>query len=293
MDLIGTKKHKRIVKAFLFTGSCGAVAILMFLLSNPAPQKNLTDTNEVDGSIAIGKMIYGFKPLSLNSDRSCLTCHGESGIPTSSKLSPKSTPSLIGSQHKQLFMIDGRYSSIRTVITANNWGHFKEMMGQEILAAVKKIPDEYKSVYKLQTPESLVPHLEKYINSFKVKPSAYDHFLAGEQKALSPQQQKGLRTFQRFGCHKCHSGQLLGGQARSFSPLAKRGAGLYQFTQLDVDQGVFLIPSLRSIKETAPYFHDRRAKELKEALEIKLNQFLYRRYSNSELDNLVQFLSVL
>lgn len=44
-----------------------------------------------------------------------------------------------------------------------------------------------------------------------VTPSPFDRFLAGDDAALTPVQQAGLRRFVALGCSGCHRGALLGG----------------------------------------------------------------------------------
>lgn len=105
--------------------------------------------------------------------------------------------------------------------------------------------------------------------------SPYDHFLAGNKKALNANEQAGLALFEspRLGCRRCHGGvnfnQTLSAQGQVL-PAAFHNTGLYNtvtgYPEADLglyevtfdlqDNGKFKAPSLRNITLTAPYMHD-------------------------------------
>ena len=113
-----------------------------------------------------------------------------------------------------------------------------------------------------------------------------DKYLAGDRKALSSSQQKGLNIFTGKGhCSKCHAGAELTDASASFAarnglinedggdqgfhnigvrPTAEdlgRGAlgqGGVAFSESGspMDSGAFKTPALRNVKFSAPYFHN-------------------------------------
>jgi cytochrome c peroxidase len=84
--------------------------------------------------------------------------------------------------------------------------------------------------------------------------SPFDRYRAGETDALTPQQRRGLATFDRVGCDRCHEGPL-------FSDFDLHAEGVREHPQLaDADDGGgrfrFRTPSLRNVAVTAPYMHN-------------------------------------
>ena len=90
----------------------------------------------------------------------------------------------------------------------------------------------------------------------------FDRFAAGEYTLLTDQEIRGLHLFRtRARCANCHFGPLLADESfhnlkiSSFGE-ASEDLGRYKVTgQLD-DVGRFRTPSLRHVKDTAPYMHN-------------------------------------
>jgi cytochrome c peroxidase len=84
--------------------------------------------------------------------------------------------------------------------------------------------------------------------------SPFDRFQAGDSDALTPQQRRGLETFDRVGCDRCHDGPM-------FSDFDHHAEGIPDHPQLgQPDAGAgrfrFRTPSLRNVALTAPYMHN-------------------------------------
>jgi len=89
--------------------------------------------------------------------------------------------------------------------------------------------------------------------------SAWDDFLAGNQAALTQQQQQGRAIFFGQGnCGACHGGQLL--TNNTFRNIGVRpiqeDLGRGAITGNPADNGRFKVPSLRNVALRAPYFHN-------------------------------------
>jgi cytochrome c peroxidase len=84
--------------------------------------------------------------------------------------------------------------------------------------------------------------------------SPFDRFRAGDQAALTAQQQRGLAAFDGAGCDRCHEGtmfsdfELHAEGVRENPKLAEPDAGTRRFR--------FRTPSLRNVALTAPYMHN-------------------------------------
>jgi cytochrome c peroxidase len=90
----------------------------------------------------------------------------------------------------------------------------------------------------------------------------YDRFVNGDRRALSQEQQEGLRLFRGKGnCTACHVGPTFSDERFHNTGVAWRGGmlsdeGRGAVTGQDSDRGAFKTPTLREIARTAPYFHD-------------------------------------
>ena len=84
--------------------------------------------------------------------------------------------------------------------------------------------------------------------------SPLDRFRAGDTNALTPQQRRGLETFDDVGCDRCHRGTMF-----SDFDLEAEGVGEHPLlTEPDAGDGRFRFrtPSLRNVALTAPYMHN-------------------------------------
>jgi len=105
--------------------------------------------------------------------------------------------------------------------------------------------------------------------------SAFDHYLARDDAALSPEAKRGALLF--FGapgspgnqarCASCHSGPFLGGGQFANTGAPQLGPGVGTGAPLDLGRGelidnnafyrfAFRVTPLRNVELTAPYFHD-------------------------------------
>lgn len=86
-----------------------------------------------------------------------------------------------------------------------------------------------------------------------------DRFLAGDSEALTAQQRSGLREFQDSGCIQCHGGPMLSDfklhvlRVPDPSPAGRRS---------------FRTPTLRQLRDTAPYMHNGRFRTLDDVLQF-------------------------
>jgi cytochrome c peroxidase len=98
--------------------------------------------------------------------------------------------------------------------------------------------------------------------------SPWDGFLAGNDKALSPQQLAGAKNFMVARCSVCHNGaaftdnQFHNVAVAQFGPGAGDGTGGHddfgrmRVTGLATDKYAFRTPPLRNVELTGPWGHD-------------------------------------
>jgi len=88
--------------------------------------------------------------------------------------------------------------------------------------------------------------------------SRFDRWLAGDESALSPEEQNGYSLFKSLGCVSCHQGVNIGGN------LFQRH-GIFQPLASPLPE-ILRVPSLRNVANTPPYFHDGSASTLDDAV---------------------------
>lgn len=114
----------------------------------------------------------------------------------------------------------------------------------------------------------------------------WDRFLQGNDKALTPRQLEGARTFLTLKCSVCHTGALLSdddfhnvavaqiGPGQGDGPSLHDDFGRMRVTGNPVDRYRFRTSPLRNVELTGPYGHDGSIKSLREFIE---------HYSDSDL----------
>ena len=135
-------------------------------------------------------------------------------------------------------------------------------------------PSDMKPINLGNMGEAMVAFQQQIVS----QESPYDRYLAGDQRALSPAAIRGMSLFfnEPQNCFRCHSGTDLNEVAdpagRPVSTVGRFNTGLYNVdghgaypefeqgriseTGLPEDMGVFLVPMLRNLPETAPFMHD-------------------------------------
>lgn len=110
--------------------------------------------------------------------------------------------------------------------------------------------------------------------SFQSNGSPFNRYAAGDAKALSPQQKRGLQVFMSSNCIACHSGPTLGNN----SFFASVGVPFYGAKPWAADRGraevtnenfrtyFFKTPSLINVGLSAPYMHNGAFKTLREVI---------------------------
>ncbi len=270
--------------------------------------------------IALGKALYYDVRLSKDKTQSCNTCHniatyGVDNEPTSKGdnggRGTRNSPTVFNAALHSAQFWDGRNKDV------------EEQAGGPILNPVEMaIPDEafvldrlkevdvYKKMFSDAYPNDKDPftfkNLTWAIAAFErtlLTPSKFDTFLAGNDKALSAAELKGMKTFVDMGCTTCHSGALLGGTLFmkfgltvnywDLTHSAVVDSGKYVETHNLADMYVFKSMPMRNIEKTAPYFHDGSVADLGEAIKIMGKAELNRDLTDKQVADIEVFLKTL
>jgi cytochrome c peroxidase len=221
---------------------------------------------------ALGRQLFSEKKLSGNMQRSCATCHlpGKhftDGLPQNTSLLggvlPRNTPSLMYSTYQYAQFWDGRAKSLEAQIDVVL--HSPAEMGGT---------DDSIAARMHMTKGKIIRALAAYIRTLNPFDSPFDHYLAGDKKAMTAQQRHGFNLFMgKARCGSCHFAPLFNGLT---PPLFNRtefeilGVPLYgdlQHPVADTDrgriavfpvtfyEGAFKTPTVRNAAATAPFMH--------------------------------------
>lgn len=251
--------------------------------------------------VALGKKLFFDTRLSKTGKMACETCHlPEKGWADGQALSAKfdgsmntrHTPTLYNVAYYKQWYWDGRAATLEGQVTAA----WKGQMGGDpdaVAMALNGI-DAYKNDFQKAfngpaTADNIAKSIATFVRTIKSEDSPWDKSQKGDKAAVSDDVVKGFDVFSnsdKANCTLCHlpplftdtlfhnagigfdkpmpdlgRGKILGDAAE------KKGA---KDPDAETMQGAFKTPTLRSITETAPYFHDGRAKRLEDAVDLML-----------------------
>ncbi|MFN8609039.1 MAG: cytochrome c peroxidase [Vulcanimicrobiota bacterium] len=265
--------------------------------------------------IDLGRRLFYEKQLSQNNTMSCNSCHdlrygfGADGRPVSpgavTGRGTRNAPSVYHAALHSWQFWDGRSPNVE------DQARFpmleKVEMGMPSLEEVEsrlRASSDYQRRFAEAFPGQTQPvtwkNAVQAIGAFErglVTPAPFDRFLEGDEGALDSRQQKGLEHFLRLGCADCHQGAALGGtQLRKLGlreAFASEDRGRFQATHVLADDGIFKVPSLRNVCETAPYYHNGRVQKLEEAVGLMGRHECGQQLTPQEIAELCDFLTSL
>jgi cytochrome c peroxidase len=267
--------------------------------------------------VALGERLFHDVRLSRHRQRACATCHqlaqgGDDGGPralTADGTLLRNTPTIFNVALNFSYNWDG---GVRTLEAhATRVLRSPELMNitwPELLATLRAVPDylvAFTALYPAGlTPVSVLDALVTYERSLLTPNARFDHYLRGQQQALTAAERHGYQLFKAYGCVACHQGMNVGGNMfQKFglfqeavpppSPTVPIDLGRFLVTHVARDREVFRVPSLRNVAVTAPYFHDGRAPTLEAAVATMARVQLGRTLTPEEIAVIVQFLHTL
>jgi cytochrome c peroxidase len=292
-------------------------AAMFVTLPTSAPNPNNEITEE---KVALGKTLYYDKRLSKDQTQSCNTCHdisnyGVDNEPTSKGdnggRGTRNSPTVFNAALHAAQFWDGRNKDVEQQAGGPILNPVEMAIPDEnfILDRLKKV-DEYKTMFAAAYPADEDPFTYKNltwaIGAFErtlLTPSKFDKYLAGDDKALTIAELKGMNTYVEVGCATCHAGSLLGGTLFMKFGLTTNywdlthstviDSGKYVETHNPADMFVFKSMPLRNIEKTAPYFHDGSVAGLEDAVKIMAQTELNRKLTEEQVADITTFLKTL
>jgi cytochrome c peroxidase len=153
------------------------------------------------------------------------------------------------------------------------------------------------------TRNGVLDALAAFERSLVTPRAPFDRYLAGQDDAIGYEAKRGYQLFKSHGCVACHQGVNVGGNLferfgvfddpGGGGPIAPADLGRFTLTGKAEDRSVFRVPSLRNVAETAPYFHDGRARTLEQAVAVMARLQLGRELDPDDIHLIVRFLHAL
>ncbi|XOB61569.1 cytochrome-c peroxidase [Campylobacterota bacterium DY0563] len=285
------------------------IFVVIFLNASnitPIPDKIKFDYKKA----LLGKKLFFEKKLSINNTISCATCHdlkngGDDGLKTSfgveGRLGDVNAPTVLNSVFNFSQFWDGRAKDLKEQASGPIENPIE--MAHDFDNLVKNLNDtEYKKDFKIIyddgiTKENIVDAIAEFEKTLITPNSRFDKFLKGDENAITQYEKEGYEIFKNKGCIACHHGINIGGNHYNkfgvFSHIQSINLGRYNVTKDEEDKYYFKVPTLRNIELTAPYFHDGREEDLKDAVKTMAFVQLGRPITNEEINKIVAFLKTL
>lgn len=285
-------------------------------LLEPLPKRMPGAEKDSPELVKLGHTLFFDTRLSANNSQSCNSCHavdqnrgGVDNEPTSpgafGKRGGRNSPTVLNAGFHTTQFWDGRASDLVTQAKGPILNPIEMAMPSE-QAVVDKLNaiSDYHALFTQAFPNDAKPltydNIARAIAAFErtlVTRDRFDDFLGGRDRALSPQELKGLNTFLSIGCTACHNGPLLGGNSYQklglVNPYKTEDLGRFAVTKDDDDKFKFKVPSLRNIGITGPYFHDGTKASLEEVVRDMAWLQLGRKLTDDEAKSLSTFLHAL
>jgi cytochrome c peroxidase len=238
----------------------------------PAPPLDDPKNPATPRKIELGRQLFHDTRLSGDESMSCASCHPpETGyaeaVPFSAgaegKPMPRHTPTVLNAGYAEFMSWDGKFANTSQLVLAV-LGNPKNMNMQDegtLIARLESVP-EYRASFqevfgggptKLRVAEAL----DAYVRGLTTPNSPFDRYAAGNKKALTDAQKRGLTLFVgKANCAVCHFGPTFADDR--FHSLGVQGddPGRFKVTNVESDRYAFKTPTIRNIALTAPYMHD-------------------------------------
>ncbi|SNB74679.1 cytochrome c peroxidase [Arboricoccus pini] len=307
----------RVVLILLLACAPGRLAAEDSVLSHrvaivPVPSPPQDDARK----IALGQKLFSDPILSRDKNVSCASCHDLDGFgadtaATDPALSPDlrlNTPTVfnvslafrLGWRGDQRTLLE---QAVKAILNPAIMGLDEATLSERLMDSAAYRP-LFAAIYG-GTPSivQVGDALQAFERQLVTPNSRFDRYLAGDSGAITPTELEGYRRFQEYGCIACHQGRDVGGNLyqrfgifgdpNASQPSSRAALGRYDITHDEADRGVFRVPSLRNVAETAPYFHDGSVATLDGAIQKMSGFQLGRELDSADVALIADFLRTL
>ena len=251
--------------------------------------------------VELGKKLFFDTRLSKTGKMDCETCHQPDKGWTDGKvvsekfdgsLNTRHTPTLYNVGYYKQWYWEGRAATLEAQVTAA----WRAQMGGDPAAVAMTLNgiDAYKADFQKvfngpATADNIPKAIAAFVRTIKSQDSPWDKYQAGDKSAVNDDVVKGFDVFSnsdKANCTLCHlpplfTDTLFHNVGIGFDkPMPDLGRGKFlgdaaekagkKDPDADTMKGAFKTPTLRSVTEHPPYFHDGRAKSLEDAVDLML-----------------------
>ncbi|WP_346895664.1 cytochrome c peroxidase [uncultured Roseibium sp.] len=259
--------------------------------------------------VSLGRQLFNDRRLSADGKVACASCHdigagGDDGRAVAAGIDglqgTRNAPTVWNAAYLSRLFWDGRAGSLEEQAEGPLLNPVEMGMNthEAVEAAVRADPVYRSAFQRIFGGEATIDRIVYAIGSYErtlVSPETpYDRFVRGDTAALTAQQVRGMALFAGLGCRSCHrdptfsaAGRIRPAGVRKPFPiftdsdyvarydlLADRGASTRRGANVS---GLWRVPSLRNVANTAPYFHNGSVASLEEAVRVMAATQLNRR----------------
>ncbi len=256
--------------------------------------------------VALGKSLFFDPILSKDGTVSCASCHdifdgGDDGrqfsIGIEGRTGSINAPTVLNAVFNFRQFWDGRARDLQEQAAGPIENPVE--MGNTFDNLIQTLENSpYKARFEKIYPQGITKEtITDAIAEFEktlITPSAFDRYLKGDQDAITQEQKEGYALFKQKGCIACHHGRNVGGNMYNkfgiIVSVKDNNPGRYNVTKNPIDKYFFKVPSLRNVTKTAPYFHNGKTKELKDAVYFMAKHQVGRPITEEEVQKIIAFL---
>lgn len=313
------------IAAALATAAFGTQAFEALPDKPPVPADNPMTKEKIE----LGKQLYFDPRLSVDGTVSCNSCHnvmssGTDNRPVSvgvaGQKGGRSSPTVWNAAFLTAQFWDGRAATLEDQAKGPILNPVEMGMPSQEAAAdrIKSIPGysaQFKKVFgggDSVTYDNIAKAIAAYERTLITPNSAFDRYMRGDKKALSPAAQHGMKLVENVGCTGCHNGPNFAGPTslpvgegfyQKFPTFTDNDYvtkyklmddnGRFNVTKSDADKHLWRVPTWRNVALTAPYFHNGSVPTLDEAVRVMAKTQLNKDLTHEQVADIVAFLNSL
>ena len=269
-----------------------------------------SDNPQTPEKIALGEKLFFDGRLSVDGTVACSTCHDPAraftdGLPVSigvqGRAGQRNSPTILNALYNRHQFWDGRVKTLEEqaalpIVNPSEMGQPSVDAAVAKIAAVQEYEKAFHTVFgRPANPTDLERAIASYERTQFSFDSPFDHFIAGEENAISDSAKRGWELFNtKARCNKCHAlterdptyftdedfhnigigilrhnvaaeackaeREINSGNIIDVDQAAIQSdmsvLGRFLVTKKETDTASFKTPGLRNLLMTAPYFHD-------------------------------------
>ena len=270
----------------------------------------------------LGRLLFFDARLSADFSITCATCHSPRSAysdraPVSTGIrgqkGTRHAPTIVNSAYGLAQFWDGRAPTLEEQMKGPVANPIEMGMSHDVVVNRLQASSGYRALFShvFGTEEISIDEVAKAIATFERTVlsgnSPYDRYQAGNKKAMTAPQIRGMDIFLKKKCDKCHEGSNFSdGKFHNIGvgvDDANPDVGRFGITHDSRDWSAFKTPTLREAAGRAPYMHDGSLKNLRQVVEYydkggnpnkNLDADIKRlKLSDRDKDDLVEFLQAL